>query len=83
MESCQAFGHRTPCAPSPPLTGLTFQRRCAAFTRMLIYLFSPESGDRKFPQPGSRRPSWMGVLKGLLWTGLSIFVGVVLALLCH
>ncbi len=82
MECCNPTHPLSPCEPCTPRLGPTLKPQVDVVGKALNYLLSPEASHREQPQPDPLGSSWMGPVKGLLWTGVSIAAGTLLAMLC-
>jgi len=82
MECCQPT-HKLPhCMPCTPRLDLNRKTGAEPMKEALHFLFAPEPSNREFPQPSPVRPRWMGAVKALVWVGLSIGAGTILAIVC-
>ena len=82
MECCHPTYPLSPCEPCTPRLDPTLKPQVDVVGKVLNYLISPEASNREQLQPDPLGATWMGPLKGLLWTGVSIAAGSLLALLC-
>ncbi len=75
MECCHPIHQRFESMPTGP------RPEASSFGEKLSYLFAPEASNLEHPPPDTGRPAWLGPVKALLWTGVSITAGMVLAML--
>jgi hypothetical protein len=83
MECCPPTNSIDGCLPCTPRLDMNLEAGAETVKDFLGFLFSPEPSNRKFPEPGPVRPRWMGSVKAIFWSGISIVAGTILAIVCR